>query len=82
VDNRGITSKNIQKNELKKLEISFKNQALHEDEVLVETETENIQNTGQIKAIHQITKGKKKILFPKLSPIVERGTEEKNPNLK
>ncbi|MHA1552647.1 MAG: acyl-[acyl-carrier-protein] thioesterase [Candidatus Heimdallarchaeaceae archaeon] len=61
----GIPQKIFKKYELEKLEISFKDQALYEDEVLVETETEKMQNTGQIKAIHQITKGKKKSLVSK-----------------
>ncbi len=65
MDNRGASQKTFKKYELKKLEISFKDQALYEDELLVETEIEKIQSTGQIKAIHQITKGKKKSLVSK-----------------
>ncbi len=61
----GVSQKIFNKYELEKLEISFKDQALYEDEVLVETEIEKIQGKRQIKAIHQITKGKKKDLISK-----------------
>ena len=61
----GIPQKIFKMYKLEKLEISFKDQTIYEDEVLVETELEKIQSKRQIRAIHQITKGKKKSLVSK-----------------
>ncbi|MHA1203069.1 MAG: acyl-[acyl-carrier-protein] thioesterase [Candidatus Heimdallarchaeaceae archaeon] len=77
----GMPQKVSKKHVLEKLEISFKEQSFYEDELLVETETEKIQNTGQIKAIHQITKGKKKSLVSK-AVTYWRMNEEKTSNVK
>lgn len=53
------------KYELSKLEISYKDQAFYEEEVVVGTEILKNQENKQIKAIHQITKGKKEKLVSK-----------------
>lgn len=61
----GIPQKIFKKYELEKLEISFKEQAFYEDEVIVETETEKLQENNQIKGIHQIVKSNKNKLVTK-----------------
>jgi len=61
----GIPQKILKKHELGKLEISYKNQAFYEEEVVVETEILKSRQNEPIKAIHQITKGKKKELISK-----------------
>jgi len=61
----GIPPKILKKYELEKLEISYKDQAFYEEEVMVETEISKKQENEQIKAIHQITKGKKEKLVSK-----------------
>ena len=49
---------------LASLEISYKEQAFHEEEIIVETEIQEL-NKNEIKALHQITKGKKGKLVSK-----------------
>ncbi|MBY9000968.1 MAG: hypothetical protein KGD64_08650 [Candidatus Heimdallarchaeota archaeon] len=61
----GIPQKIFKKYELEKLEISFKEQAFYEDEVIVETETKKLQENNQIKGIHQIVKSNKNKLVTK-----------------
>ena len=61
----GMPQKVSKKHVLEKLEISFKDQSFYEEELVVETETEKIPDTGMVKGVHQITKGKKKLLVSK-----------------
>ncbi len=60
----GMPEKILKKYELGSVEISYKEQAFHEEEVSIETEFHEETKDG-IKAIHQITKGKKKKLVSK-----------------
>ncbi len=60
-----IPQKILKKYELEKLEISYKEQAFYEEEVFVETEILKQQENEQMKAIHQITKGRKEKLVSK-----------------
>ena len=59
-----IPEKIVKKYKFEKLEISYKEQGFHEDDILIETEIQKEKN-NTIKAIHQITKGKKKKLISK-----------------
>ena len=59
-----VPQKILSKYELNKLEISYKDQAFYEEEIIIETE---IKDSGkdEIKALHQIIKGKKRKLVSK-----------------
>ena len=60
----GIPKKILKKYELQKIEISYKEQAYHDEDIIVETEF--IEKTkGTITAAHKITKGKKDKLVSK-----------------
>ncbi len=61
----GMPEKTLKQYELSKLEISYKEQAFFEEEVTIETEIVKKQEKGQLEAIHQIVKGKKRKLVSK-----------------
>jgi len=61
----GIPKKLLKKYVLDKIEISYKEQAFHEEDVVVETEIIEEKKNGIIKAAHQILKGKKRKLVSK-----------------
>ncbi len=61
----GMPEKVGEKYELERLEISYKEQGFHEEDIIVETEISKDKDNGTLKAIHQIIKGKKKKLVSK-----------------
>ena len=58
----GMPAKITKKYELKKFEISYKEQGFYEDNIQVETEIAKDKNKDSVKAIHQITKNKNKLI--------------------
>ena len=60
----GMPEKIVDKYELNKLEISYKEQGFYQDDIKVETEIMR-ESDDSIKAIHQIIKGKKEKLVSK-----------------
>ena len=61
----GMPEKVVKKFELERLEISYKEQGFHEDDIMVETEILKEKDTDTIKAFHKIVKNKKKKLVSK-----------------
>jgi len=61
----GMPEKVVKKYELERLEISYKEQGFHEDNIMVETEILKEKVNETLKATHQIIKGKKKKLVSK-----------------
>ncbi|NPD87179.1 MAG: hypothetical protein HGN29_00555 [Asgard group archaeon] len=61
----GMPEKILKDYELTKLEISYKEQAFFEEEIIVETEIVKKQEKDQLEAVHRLIKGKKEKLVSK-----------------
>ncbi len=61
----GMPEKTVKRYELEKLEISYKEQVFHEDNITVESEIQKEKDNETITAFHQLIKGKKEKLVSK-----------------
>lgn len=61
----GMPERITKKYKLDRLEISYKEQGFHEDDITVESDIQKVEDNKTIKAFHQIIKGKKEKLVSK-----------------